>query len=67
MSREEPSFLLARIKKPVSIKPTGFVLVAGAARIELALTVLETAVLPLNYAPIISVPYSLCKFLTDEL
>jgi hypothetical protein len=33
----------------------GFVLqIAGAAGIELALTVLETAVLPLNYAPSVS-------------
>ena len=34
-----------------------FFMIAGAARIELALTVLETAVLPLNYAPL----FSLCK------
>ena len=42
----------------------GFVLqIAGAARIELALTVLETAVLPLNYAP----SSERCVLLTDEI
>ena len=43
------------MKKSELTNRFGFFMIAGAARIELALTVLETAVLPLNYAPISAV------------